>query len=140
MRWLSMREHSRYELTQKLTAKDPQLSRAEIGALLDACADSGEQSDARYAEALVRSRRAKGYGRQRIVAELRQHQIAATWVEEAFASSDAGEETESMRCLVVLTKWMRRQTKPTPEKAYRFLQTKGFNFSEAQQAVEQIFR
>lgn len=135
-----MREHSRYELTQKLTAKDPELSQAEIGALLDACADSGEQSDARYAEALVRNRRAKGYGRQRIVAELRQHQIAAMWIEAALAASEAGEETETMRCFAVLTKWMRRQTRPTPEKAYRFLQAKGFNFSEAQHAVEQIFR
>lgn len=137
LRWLSRREHSRHALAQKLSAALPALSEAEKRAALDDAATRGEQSDLRFAEALVRSRVGKGYGRQRIVAELRQHQIEPGAVAEILAEA---ESSESERCLEALTKWFRRQARPTPEKAYRFLQGKGFNFSEAQHAVEQIFR
>lgn len=137
LRWLSRREYSRHALAQKLSVALPALSAAERQAALDDAAERGEQSDRRFAEALVRSRFAKGYGRQRILAELRQHQIEPSAVDTVLRDA---ESSETERCVEALTKWLRRQTRPTPEKAYRFLQGKGFNFSEAQHAVEQIFR
>jgi len=97
----------------------------------------GQQSDSRFAELLVRNRISKGQGVQRIQAELRQHGMTDVLIAEAIEAIDGDER---MRCQLALEKWFRRQTRPTPEKAYRFLQGKGFNFSDAQQAVGQIFR
>lgn len=68
---LTRREHSRKELGRKLLARgvDPAEAEAAIGQL----ADAGWQDDARFAESLLRSRAASGYGPLHIRAELGMH-------------------------------------------------------------------
>lgn len=68
---LTRREHSRKELGRKLLARgvDPAEAEAAIGRL----ADAGWQDDARFAESLLRSRAASGYGPLHIRAELGMH-------------------------------------------------------------------
>lgn len=68
---LTRREHSRKELGRKLLARgvDPAEAEAAIGRL----ADAGWQDDARFAESLLRSRAASGYGPLHIRAELGVH-------------------------------------------------------------------
>ena len=75
---LGRREHSRRELANKLSAKfDQPIHSAEIQACLDKLAVDGYQSDERFAEIFVRSRRARGYGPLFIEQELRQRGVAA---------------------------------------------------------------
>ncbi len=68
-----MREHSRVELARKLERRHPSDIVARV---LDGLADQGLQSDERFAEQYVHSRRNKGYGPVRIRAELAERGIA----------------------------------------------------------------
>lgn len=71
---LSLREHSRKELQQKLLLRD--YAFPEVLQVLDEFAKKDLQSDERFAEAYVRSRRLKGYGPERISMELQQRGVA----------------------------------------------------------------
>ena len=68
---LVRREHSQKELSRKLAARgvDPDAARVAIEKLRDA----GWQDDMRFAETLIRSRAASGYGPLHIRAELATH-------------------------------------------------------------------
>ena len=68
---LTRREHSRKELTRKLT--DRGIEPAEASAAVEKLRNAGWQDDARFAQFLVRSRAATGYGPIRIRAELSLH-------------------------------------------------------------------
>jgi regulatory protein len=71
---LARREHSRLELTRKLTARG--FPAAVIAPVLDELERSGSLAEARFTDSFVRSRVAKGQGPQRIRAELAQRGIA----------------------------------------------------------------
>ena len=94
---LTRREHSRLELTRKLTARgvEPDAAQAAVGKLREA----GWQDDARFAESLVRSRAAAGYGPVRIRAELGMHQLDGDVVAAAMDNFD-GDWLENARDLV----------------------------------------
>ena len=68
---LTRREHSRRELTRKLTARG--VERDDAVAAIDKLQAAGWQDDGRFAESLVRSRAAMGHGPVRIRAELGMH-------------------------------------------------------------------
>lgn len=78
---LVRREHSRKELTRKLAARG--IEAADAQAAVQRLTGAGWQSDARFAEMLVRTRVAHGYGPQRIRAELGMHGIDREGVEAA---------------------------------------------------------
>ena len=134
---LANREHSRVELDRKLQNRHPALSRSEREVLLDRLIELNLQSDERFAEMLIRSRLQRGQGRRRIEQELGSHLIDVTGVAHHF---DEADQSESDRCHAVLEKWIRSKKDPTRDKALRFLATRGFNFSDATEAVKAIFR
>lgn len=134
---LARREHSRVELDRKLKTYHPELSLPERNELLDRLIELNLQSDNRFAEMLIRSRLFRGQGRRRIEQELAQHAIDARDVSHHF---DDAEGSESERCVAALEKWMRSKKDPTRDKALRFLASRGFNFSDATEAVDAIFR
>ncbi|MFC5578518.1 regulatory protein RecX [Lysobacter niabensis] len=68
---LTRREHSRKELTRKLTSRG--MDAAEVDAAVATLARDGWQDDVRFAESLVRARVSGGYGPMRIRAELATH-------------------------------------------------------------------
>jgi regulatory protein len=68
---LTRREHSRKELTRKLTARGVEVEQAQ--AAVERLAGEGWQDDNRFAEVLVRTRAGGGYGPLRIRAELATH-------------------------------------------------------------------
>lgn len=70
---LARREQSRRELSERLLRDG--YSRSEVVDALDRLAADGYQDDVRFAEMMVRSRAAHGYGPRRILAELRTHGI-----------------------------------------------------------------
>jgi regulatory protein len=87
---LGRREHSRRELGSKLSVRfDLPVTAPEIQLSLDRLAMDGYQSDQRFAEVFVRSRRARGYGPLFIEQELRQRGVA---MELIIAAVDRGSE------------------------------------------------
>ena len=80
IRLLAIREHSRFELQRKLQdrAGPPEL----LQEVLDRLQAEGYQSDGRFAEQYVESRKAKGFGPVRISRELRERGIDALLIEQ----------------------------------------------------------
>lgn len=76
---LARREHTRRELAGKLKARE--FSHTEIEALLDRLQEEGLQSDARFAENYVYSRKLRGYGPLRIQQELQVRGVTGALVE-----------------------------------------------------------
>ena len=88
---LARREHSRRELARKLVAKgvEPEAAREAVETL----SGKGWQDDARFAQTLVRTRAAGGYGPLRVRMELEQHGVDTAdiealgpWLDWAWAS------------------------------------------------------
>jgi regulatory protein len=71
---LARREHSRRELRQKLDRGG--YARDESADALDRLGEQHYQDDDRFAETLIRSRSAQGYGPMRLRAELKSHGLA----------------------------------------------------------------
>jgi regulatory protein len=78
--WLARREHGQAELLRKLRAKG--FDAACAGAAVEALAQAGLQSNARFGESLIRARAAKGYGPLRIRLELRQQGLEEGGLED----------------------------------------------------------
>jgi len=123
LKWLSMREHSRVELTRKLAAysDDP----AEIDGVLDQLQQAGHLSDARFVESLVR-RRSERFGRLRIALELRGHGLDAPMLRDA---TERLREDERQRALQVWTRRFGQRAEDPAElgRQRRFLAQRGFD-------------
>lgn len=94
---LVRREHSRKELTRKLTARGIESDAAT--AAVDKLTEAGWQDDTRFAENLVRFRANSGYGPIHIRAELGTHGLDSEQIATAMASFD-GDWTDNARDLV----------------------------------------
>lgn len=94
---LVRREHSRKELTLKLTARG--IEREDAEAAVEKLAQAGWQDEARFAHGLVRSRAAAGYGPLHIRAELGTHRLPAELVSLAMDEFE-GDWAENARDLV----------------------------------------
>jgi regulatory protein len=77
---LSRREHSAYELTQKLKKRDFDID--EIEAALELLQQDNLQSDSRFTESVVNYRVNAGFGPLKIKHELRQKGIGVELVED----------------------------------------------------------
>jgi len=112
---LTRREHSRSELTRKLHARGYSVD--DIDQALARLIEDGWQSDARFAEALVRHRAASGYGPCWIRAELATHRLDDAMIESALAAFD-GNWHEHARSLLA----RRGLTRPEDGSAWPFAQ------------------
>lgn len=83
---LARREHSRVELRRKLDARG--YAAEHIEAVLNGLEAKRLQSDDRFVEVYVRSRGQRGYGPQRIRAELRERGIDDSQIEHALTQSE----------------------------------------------------
>ncbi|HVT35678.1 MAG TPA: regulatory protein RecX [Nevskiaceae bacterium] len=127
LRTLGRREHSAAELSAKLAWRgyDEETVRDTVSSL----AGKGWQSDERYAEQLVRSRIAQGYGPLRIEAELAAAGVDKKQVAAAMDSADC-DWRASVRAL------HQRRFKSAPQgaaewqKQYRFLAGRGYTSSQ----------
>lgn len=73
---LSRREHSIYELIEKLRRHAPDTDKEVFDELVSELIDLGYLSESRYAEMLIRSRVSKGYGPSRVRQELQQKRLS----------------------------------------------------------------
>src|SRR3989338_5101884 len=84
VRLLSRREHSVYELMNKLGRKG--FSMAECEEALTRCQELGFQSDSRYVQSMLRHRIQQGYGPMRIRQDLQAAGIDPVFIDEALQS------------------------------------------------------
>ncbi len=86
MRLLARREHSRSELAQKLAARGvpPEIAERVLAAL----SAGALQSDERFAEDYIRVRIERGYGPERIHAELRERGIDKAIIQQCIDPTD----------------------------------------------------
>ena len=75
MDFLARREHSHYELQQKLTLKFPDAEVASLLSVIDRLKRENLQSDERFTEAYVRYRKARGFGIRHIQQDLRARRV-----------------------------------------------------------------
>jgi regulatory protein len=90
---LARREQSRRELHDRLLRDG--YARDEVGEALDRLAADGYQDDVRFAEMMVRSRIAHGYGPRRIRAELRTHGIDDARIERQLEQAEVDWRAEA---------------------------------------------
>jgi len=132
LRYLSMREHSRFELRRKLAkyAKEDE----DVDALLDFLEKNNWLSQERFAESLV-NRKAARYGNSRVVAELQSHGVTG----DALVDIKAGlSDSETARAVEV---WRRKfgtvaEDAAARAKQMRFLLQRGFSQRAARIAMQ----
>lgn len=83
---LVRREHSMRELVRKLEARGTE--REEARAVVESLAADGWQDDGRFAEMVVRTRMAHGYGPRAIRAELEHHGVGGEIVQAVLMGLD----------------------------------------------------
>ena len=132
LRYLSMREHSRIELSRKLQRYAQEGD--DIEALLNWLEAAKFLSQSRFSESLIH-RRAARYGNQRIVLELQSHGIQGEALSSLKATLQA-DETERARAV-----WRRKFgdkaiDKNGRAKQARFLQQRGFSHPAIQAAMK----
>lgn len=132
-RLLSRREYSAHELRQRLTQKD--IPSDIIENVLQRLQQQGWQSDLRFVEMFVSARRSRGYGPQRIAAELTQRGIA----DDSIAACLPGADTDWND---VVTRVFRKRFKSAPTtaleraKAIRYLRQRGFSSEQIRTAMK----
>jgi regulatory protein len=131
---LARREHSRRELTRKLTARG--FPGEVLNVALDELERSGALADARFTDSFVRSRISKGKGPQRIRAELAQRGIADP-------EADAGLRAAEVDWLAAIRAVRAKRFGPNLPRDYaerarqaRFLQYRGFDTAQIRAALE----
>lgn len=132
LRFLSMREHSRLELSRKLARHAEEGD--DIEALLDFLEKNNWLSQERFAESLIH-RKASRYGNSRVVAELQSHGVNG----EALAELKSElAESETARAVEV---WRRKfgtvaQDAHERAKQMRFLMARGFSQRAVREALK----
>lgn len=134
LKYLSAREHSRLELTRKLSRYAQEGD--DIEALLDALEAAKFLSEARFSESLVHRRSAR-FGNSRILSELQTHGIDGEALNDIKASLS---QDEAARARAV---WSRKFGHPPADaaeraKQMRFLQQRGFSHGAIQAAIRAV--
>jgi len=134
VRLLSRREHSAFEIRDKLLKRD--FDSEEIDRVIIELQQGGWLSDERFAEAYIRMRQLKGFGPVRIAMELNERGVKEHIVDDYLhANDDSWRQT--------LEQQYRKKYKDKPIEDYsdkakriRFLQYRGFALDVIYQAVK----
>ncbi len=124
VRLLSRREHSAFEIRDKLQKRD--FDEAEIAQAIVELQQGGWLSDERFAEAYIRMRQLKGFGQVRIAIELNERGVDECIVDEYLQADD-----ESWQQTLEQQYRKKYKNKPVADyndkaKRIRFLQYRGF--------------
>lgn len=130
VRLLARREHSRRQLAGKLSQRGH--SADAVRAALARLAETGLQSDRRFAVAYVRETRDK-FGDRRLRDELMRRGVGGDDIDAAIHAECKMPESE--RLAAVLDKKMSATPTATPLQLYRFLSARGFSDSNIRRAL-----
>ena len=124
IRLLSSREHSRLELHRKLSARADEPDQLER--VLDGLVRQGYQSDERFTEQYINSRKHRGFGPVRIRLELQERGISAEVIEACL--DEHSHEWQSLLARAQQNKFGNRLPEDfkTQAKQARFLEYRGF--------------
>ncbi len=122
LRLLSMREHSREELRRKLKAKAQ--AGDDVEAVLDRMAETGLQSDVRFAEGLVRTQ-GERVGMERLRRDLAERGVSRE-VAAAALEGLAGDELTRARAVWTKKFDVLPQDQNDWGRQARFMQSRGF--------------
>ncbi len=133
VRLLSRREHSAFEIRDKLHKRD--FDEAEIEQTIIELQQGGWLSDERFAEAYIRMRQKKGFGPIRISMELNERGVKESIVDDYLQAGDEGwQQTLEQQ---YLKKYKNKSIVDYNDKAkrIRFLQYRGFALDVIYQVV-----
>ena len=125
VRLLTRREHSAYELTNKLVKKG--FSNQEATEAVLECKRLGLQSEARFVESVCRARINQGYGPIRIHQELQQFQIDNELIDEALRQEQDNWLSYAIKAWKKKYKHQDNVTYPAVQKQKHFLLYRGFS-------------
>ena len=133
VRLLSRREHSAFEIRDKLHKRD--FDEAEIEQTISELQQGGWLSDERFAEAYIRMRQMKGFGPIRIAMELNERGVKDSIVDDYLQADD--EAWQQGLEQQYLKKYKNRLIADYNDKAkrIRFLQYRGFPLDAIYQVV-----
>ena len=134
VRLLARREHSAYEITQKLVQRE--FEAEEIRATIETLINDGWLSDERYAQSYIRMRQMKGFGPLRIKQELQERGVAESLLDQYLNTGD-DDWLESLRQQYD-KKFRNKKINDYADKAkrIRFLQYRGFSLGAIMQVVK----
>ena len=122
---LSRREHSVYELKQKLENRLKDLDKAELETTIQNLKDQNLLSDARFAAAVIKQKSSQGYGPKYIEMYLNSKNVSA---------SDYDLESHNINWQKICEYQISKKLRSTKidfkerEKISRFLSNRGFNY------------
>ena len=131
---LARREHSKQELTAKLSARGAE--RAAIAPVLESLEHDGLQSDERYAQALLQSHVRRGKGPVRIRAELRARGVGDEIIEAALREGEASWADHARRARSKRFGEALPETRDERARQARFLEQRGFSAEHIRAALE----
>ena len=138
MDYLARREHSFYELTQKLNKKFPESDSDLLVEVLDTLKADNLQSDERFTESYVRYRKSRGFAYQHIRADLAGRRVSEMVIGKYLIKAD---EHWQISAGQLAAKRLRSQEplsfgSKVHRKLSRFLVSRGFSPAEIRKAVE----
>jgi len=138
MDYLARREHSLFELIQKLSKKFPETDNELLLAVVEALKSENLQSDARFTESYVRYRKSKGFGYLHIKADLAARRISDNLLATYLLAEDEHWQITADR---LIEKKLRHSEQlkygsKLHRRLTRFLQARGFTVLESRSALE----
>ena len=137
MDYLARREHSLFELTQKLIKKFPDVDEHLLAEVLQVLKSESLQSDERFAESYVRYRKSRGFAYLHIKADLSSRRVSDILIGKYLLPDDDLWQVTADQLVV---KKLRNQEPPSygsklHRKITRFLQSRGFASAEIRKAL-----
>jgi len=126
--YLSRREHSADELTDKLRAKE--FSLTDITPVIEHLQQKNYQSDQRYAECIIRNRVIKGYGWQYIKQALKQKGVCENIINQEHKNQQIDWYLQAELAYNKRFGETKIIDKKDKAKRLRFMQSRGFSFDE----------
>lgn len=138
MDYLARREHSLFELSQKLSKKFPETDSELLLEVLETLRSENLQSDERFTEAYVRYRKSRGFAYLHIRGDLSARRVSEAIIARYLHSDD---EHWQLSAEQLVAKKLRYQESPSygsklHRKLTRFLESRGYSSTEIRRALE----
>ena len=130
---LARREHSQYELSQKLLSKG--FSSRDVEQAILYCQQYGYVDDLRYTFSVIRQHISKGHGERRIRQSLQQNRVRDDVISTAFTQIDVDWFELAKQTAEKKFHSLGDIDRKEQAKRIRFLQYRGFSFEQIQYAL-----